>query len=70
MVDNTKRTVKVSAEAYRALSHQSEKGKKSIEELASTIILSVLGSVQNDSHGEQYDEKGNRIFRVQAPFQY
>lgn len=72
MVNNTQRAIKISAEAYKTLSDESEKEKKSRGEIASAIILAALGADRNvrrdatytpDSHGEQYDSKtGKRIF--------
>jgi hypothetical protein len=59
-----KRTIKISEEAYQALSHQSEKEGKTKEEMATSIISAALGAEQNRSTGEQYDPKtGKRIFR-------
>jgi len=59
-----KRTIKISEEAYQALSHQSEKEGKTKEEMASSIISAVLGAELRNSRGEQYDpETGKRIFR-------
>ena len=59
-----KRTIKISEEAYQALSHQSEKEGKTKEEMASSIIFAALSAEQNRSTGEQYDPKtGKRIFR-------
>lgn len=57
-----KRTIKISEEAYQALSHQSEKEGKTKEEMASSIISAALGAEL--TRGEQYDPKtGKRIFR-------
>ena len=62
-----KRTIKISGEAYQALSHQSDKEKKPMEEIATLIILAALGAEKpsNDAlQGEQYDPvTGKRIFR-------
>jgi len=59
-----KRTIKISEEAYQALSHQSEKEGKTKEEMASSIISAALGAELSNSRGEQYDpETGKRIFR-------
>ena len=64
MANNTPRTIKISGEAYQALSHQSEKEGKTREEIATAIISAALSAELNDSHGEQYDPKtGKRIFR-------
>ena len=57
-----KRTIKISEEAYQALSHQSEKEGKTKEEMASSIISAVLGAELSNSRGEQYDKNGKRIF--------
>ena len=68
MVNKTKRVIKISAEVYQVLRLQSKKEKKSMGEIATTIIAAALSAdhVAN-SHGEQYDKKGNRIFRSE-PF--
>jgi hypothetical protein len=59
-----KRTIKISEEAYQALSHQSEKKGKTKKEIASSIISAALGAELSNSRGEQYDPKtGKRIFR-------
>ena len=62
-----KRTIKISGEAYQALSHQSEKEGKTKEEIASSIISAALGAEKlsnNALQGEQYDPvTGKRIFR-------
>ena len=58
-----KRTIKISEEAYRALSHQSEKEGKTREEMASSIISVALGAELSNSRGERYDKNGKRIFR-------
>ena len=63
-----KRTIKISEEAYQALSHQSEKEGKTREEMASAIISAALSAGQSaglsNSRGEQYDPvTGKRIFR-------
>ena len=50
-----KRTIKISEEAYQALSHQSEKEGKTKEEMASSIISAALGAELSNSRGEQYD---------------
>lgn len=68
MTTDTKRTIKISEEAYQALSHQSGKEKKPMEEIASAAILAALiatpSAAPSGSHGgEMYDEKGKRIFR-------
>ena len=64
MADNTPKTIKISAKAYQALSHQSDKEGKSKEEVASAIISATLNPKQNQSTGEQYDlETGKRIFK-------
>ena len=40
-----KRTIKISEEAYQALSHPSEKEGKTREEIATTIISAALDAV-------------------------
>jgi len=64
VVNNTQRTVKVSAEVYRALSHLSKKEKKSMGELASEMILKAIQAYRkpNRGRGEQYDTDGKRIY--------
>lgn len=61
-VNNAQRTIKISAAAYQMLSHQSTGDKKPMEEIASAIICVALNTDQH-VNGEQYDKKGNRIFR-------
>jgi hypothetical protein len=56
-----KRAIKVDELAYQQLVTSARKEKRSIEEVASEIILSSL-AVSN-STGEQYDAEGKRIFR-------
>ena len=63
MANNMKRTIKISEEAYQTLSHQSDKEKKPMEEIATAIISATLATATPNSHGEQYDPKtGKRIF--------
>lgn len=64
MANNMQRTIKISAKAFQAISHQSEKEGKTKEEVASAIISAALNPKQNQSTGEQYDpETGKRIFK-------
>ena len=60
-VQEMKRVIKVNESAYQKLVTSARKEKRSIEEVASEIILSSL-AVSN-STGEQYDAEGKRIFR-------
>ena len=57
------RTIKISGEAYQALSDQSKNEKKPMEEIATRTILAMLG-ISNKQHGEVYDSKtGRRIYQ-------
>lgn len=57
------RTIKISGEAYQALSDQSKNEKKPMEEIATRIISVALRGASNNSHGEVYDPKtGKRLF--------
>ena len=67
MANVSQRTIKISGNAYRALSHLSKKEKTPMGDLASAMIIAALTNLngQNaNSHGEQYDPvTGKRIFR-------
>ena len=68
MAGNRKRTIKISEEAYQALSHQSEKDKKPMEEIASAAIMFTLNAETGTTpgllgEGEVYNSAGKRIFR-------
>lgn len=60
------RTIRISEEAYQALSHQAEERGKPMEEIASATILATLvtapSATPGHASGEVYDSKtGKRL---------